>query len=499
MHFKLFKRFKNDRGGNFALITAIAFPVIFIFVAFAIDVVNLLRVRTELQNANDTGALFATRYFQVNNREATNAQVLEFVQANFPTGTVTSVGVQFDRAKNRFTVNATTKSKMMMMGYFGQNISKVDAVSQASLGVNGALEFSLALDTTASMLEDDRIGGLKVAAKNFVDILYDMKDRGADVKGAIVPFARYVNVGTSRRNEVWMSVPADIDTRKTERVCNDHRQVVGETNCRMEFTPARTVEIPATPGYCVDNDGFQKCYPGSPARTEHYPASNNRVCDPIYGEVVTTCQNVTTGRLITWHGCVSSREHPLNLSDPYDNKKFPGVLDVSCASELLPLTTSRSALVNKINGLVPMDNTYIPEGVMWGMRTLTQSQPFTEGRPPVVSGRKVRKALVVMTDGKNTLSPVVDNGSLSANRIVHNGTNEALANTYTSQACTHAKDAEIEVYTISFGNQVPNNIRDLLQACATKPTLYFHAANAAALNDAFNKIADELLSIRLTQ
>ncbi|MGL4405439.1 MAG: VWA domain-containing protein, partial [Notoacmeibacter sp.] len=350
-----------------------------------------------------------------------------------------------------------------------------------------------------SMLEDNRIGGLKTAAKNFVDILYEMKDRGADVKGAIVPFARYVNVGQSRRNEPWMNVPADIDTRKTETVCNMERPVTGEKNCRMVFTPAYVRNIPETPRTCRNVDGFEQCTPGTPARTENVAASNNRVCDLIYGEAVKVCRIQKSGRLITWKGCVSSREYPLNLKDAFDGDKFPGVLDVNCASELQPLTGSRSTLVNKINALEPIDNTYIPEGVMWGMRTLTQAQPFAEGRPPVHNGRKVRKALVVMTDGKNTLSPKTENGSLSANNIVHTGKDETLANNYTAEACNQAKSADIEVYTISFGNQVPNSIRNLLETCATKPQLYFHASNSAALNEAFKKIADELLSIRLTQ
>ena len=144
---------------------------------------------------------------------------------------------------------------------------------------------------------------------------------------------------------------------------------------------------------------------------------------------------------------------------------------------------------------------------MWGMRMLTKAQPFDEGRAPVNNGKSVRKALVVMTDGKNTLVPITNPSSFSANKIIHGGTDngsataaeEALANRYTTESCNAAKAEGIEVYTISFGNQVPNNIRDLLQTCATKPQLYFHASNAAALNDAFNKIADELLSIRLTQ
>jgi Flp pilus assembly protein TadG len=499
MLLNLIKRFKNDRRGNFAMITVIAFPAVFGCVALGIDVANHLRLRTELQNANDTGVLFATRYFQVNNRLPTNAQVEEFVQANYTGGTVSNINMVFDRQDNRMTVTSESNSKPMLMSYFGFQNTQMAALSQANLGVNGTLEFALALDTTESMLQDDRIGGLKTAANNFVDILYDMKDRGADVKGAVVPFARYVNVGVSRKNEPWMDVPDDIDTRETTKVCRTERPVTGEINCRMVFTAAYVNNIPATPRTCRIVDGFEQCTPGQPARTENVAARNDRVCDPVYGAEVTTCGNETTGQLLTWKGCVSSRPYPLNVSDAFAGTKFPGVLDVDCASEILPLSSSRTALVKKINGLVPQDDTYIPEGVMWGMRMLTQAQPFTEGKPATGNAKPVRKALVVMTDGKNSLSPEVKAKSPSANGIVHTGRDEALANRYTTESCNAAKAEGLEVYTISFGNQVPNEIRDLLEACASKPQLYFHASNSAALNDAFNKIADELLSIRLTQ
>ena len=495
----LIKRFKKDRRGNFAMITVIAFPAVFGLVAFTVDITNQVLLQTELQNANDTGVLFATRFFQVNNKLPTNAQVQEFVQANYLSGTISGISVSHDPVDSRVTVTSSTNNKPMLMSYFGFKTDRLQSISQASVGVNGALEFALALDTTESMLEDNRIGGLKTAAKNFVKILYDMKDKGADVKGAIVPFARYVNVGVSRRNALWMDVPADIDTRKTERVCRTERPVIGQINCKMVFQPAYVRNIAATPRTCRNVDGFEQCTPGQPARTENVPARNERVCDQVYGAEVTKCSNQTTGRLITWKGCVSSRAHPLNLTDGFGGNKFPGVLDVDCASEVQPLTTSRAALVNKINALVPIDNTYIPEGVMWGMRMLTQAEPFNEGKPATGNARAVRKALVVMTDGKNTLSPVFDKNSMSGNKIVHHGNDEALANRYTTEACTNAKSEGLEVYTISFGNQVPNNIRDLLEACASKPQLYFHASNSAALDEAFNRIADELLSIRLTQ
>jgi Flp pilus assembly protein TadG len=496
---RLIERFRKDRKGNFALMTAFAFPAVFAGVALAIDGVNLLRLRTELQNANDTAALFATRYYQVYQRMPTDGEVLGFAQANYKSGTVSGVTVTLNRDTNTVSVTSATATRPMLIGYFGQGSTGVEATSSAMIGVNGALEFALALDTTASMTQDNRIGGLKNAARNFVNVLYDMKDRGADVKGAIVPFSRYVNVGVSRRNVPWMDVPDDIDTRRTERICEVTRPVVGQTNCRMVFIPASTRVIPPRPAQCWDSDGFQVCRPAEPGRTEQIPARNDRVCDPIYGNETTVCRNQTRGELITWKGCVSSREAPYNLRDGFETRRFPGVLGVDCADELLPLTTSRNALLSKIGALSPRDNTYIPEGIMWGLRTLSQGAPFTEGRTAAPGGRLLRKALIVMTDGKNTLSPVNDRNGRSANGIVHTGNNENEANRLTADACDVAKDAETEVYTISFGNQVPSGIRSLLEDCATQPAYYFHASDAAALNAAFQNIADNLLAVRLTQ
>jgi Flp pilus assembly protein TadG len=496
---RLIDRFRNDRRGNFALMTAFVFPAVFAAVALAIDGVNLLRLRTELQNANDTAALFATRYYQVHQRMPTNDQVLAFAQANYKSGTVSGVTVTLDRGTNTVTVVGNASTKPMLMGYFGHGSTGVEALSAAMIGVNGALEFALALDTTASMNEDNRIGGLKTAARNFVNTLYDMKDRGADVKGAIVPFSRYVNVGVSRRNQPWMDVPDDIDTRRTDRICEVTRPVVGQINCRDVFIPASTRVIPPRPAQCWDNDGIQVCRPAEPGRTEHFPARTERQCDSVYGNETTVCRNQTSGELITWNGCVSSRAAPFNLRDGYENEKFPGVIGVNCADELLPLTGSRSALLGKIGGLTPRDNTYIPEGIMWGLRTLSQGAPFTEGRTAAPGGRILRKALIVMTDGKNTLSPIIVANGRSANDIQHNGNNEGEANRLTEQACDVAKDAGTEVYTISFGNQVPSGIRSLLEDCASEPQYYFHASDSSALDAAFQNIADNLLAVRLTQ
>ena len=193
---------------------------------------------------------------------------------------------------------------------------------------------------------------------------------------------------------------------------------------------------------------------------------------------------------MTWQGYVGSRAYPLNVQDKTYSKKIPGLLDVVGSVELQTLTDDRMKLKNKIDELIPSGETYIPEGVIWGTRVLTKQAPFTEAKTTGKGGRPIRRALVVMTDGDNTLSP---DGAFHTNK------DEALADTYTAEACDEAKAQKLEVFTISFGTSIPNSMKDLLEACATLPTQYFHAANAAQLKLAFENIANEMLSVRLSQ
>jgi Flp pilus assembly protein TadG len=489
--------FLKDRAGQFGMVAAIAFPTLFAGVAMAVDLTNLLRMGTELQDANDTAVLYAARYYQTEKKLPTIAETEAFIEANY-NGDVINTKLSFDKETNDFILTSEASFKPLVMGFFQSGPETTSALSKATLGVAGILEFSLALDTTESMKFEGRMDGLKVAARNFVNMLYDVQDRGAEVKGAIVPFSRYVNVGISRRNAAWMNVPPDIDTRKTERECKTNRPRVGWTNCRTVTWPARVINHPAKPPSCWTTDGVRQCNGGSPAWTENRPAGSRQECDPVYGAEVTTCKNVTSGSLITWHGCVGSRDFPHNVSDElFQGRKFPGLLDVTCSDELLPLTANRTVLLNKIDALTPRDNTYIPEGIMWGMRTLTAWAPFTEARGPSspksdtdADPHAIRKALIIMTDGANTLSP---------QGAWHTGGDVALADKHTLEACNEAKKQGLEVYTIAFGSSMSAGIKALLDACASEDDMSFVASDAAALNKAFKDIADKLLAIRLTQ
>jgi Flp pilus assembly protein TadG len=485
----LISRFLGNRNGNFAMMTAVAFPAIIAAVAFAVDITNTLTTKTEMQDANDAAVLSAARYFKENRVQPTLATVQDFLDANSSIK-ITIKKLNFNPGKSEFTLETESTVKTLFMGYFGQGDRTYNALSKASLGFSQTLEFALALDTTGSMSVDGKMGGLKAAASDFIDVMFDAKDKGAEIKGGIVPFAQYVNVGTSNRGKSWLNVPADVDTRVTKKECRMEKPVIGTENCRSVFTPAYTIDHPAVEESCVTIDGAKSCTPASPAWIENVAAGNYNQCDYIYGAEKEICEMVTTGDFVTWQGCVGSRDYPLNVQDSSYSNRIPGLNGVVCSTPLQTLTDKRSVLEDTIAGLTPSGETYMPEGVMWGTRVLTKQAPFTEAAVTGKGGSPVRKALVVMTDGMNTLSP---------DGAYHTNTDTDQANDYTAQACNEAKAQDLEIFTISFGNSVPGSVKDMLEACASIPANYFNAKDAADLKQAFKGIANELLSVRLTQ
>ena len=143
---------------------------------------------------------------------------------------------------------------------------------------------------------------------------------------------------------------------------------------------------------------------------------------------------------------------------------------------------------------------------MWGWRTLTNREPFTEGAPSKKLG--VRKILVLLTDGTNSLGTVPNStgssyssfGYLADGRLgLTSGTNEEVTeamNAKTLAACTNAKADGIEIYTIRL--EEPNvTTGTLLQDCASGADHYLDVPNRSMLDEAFAAIAKKIVQIRL--
>jgi hypothetical protein len=64
------------------------------------------------------------------------------------------------------------------------------------------LEVALVFDNTGSMGSQSRLSTLKVAANDFVEILFGPRDEADTLKVAVVPFSQFVNVGPDKSNGV---------------------------------------------------------------------------------------------------------------------------------------------------------------------------------------------------------------------------------------------------------------------------------------------------------
>lgn len=192
-----------------------------------------------------------------------------------------------------------------------------------------------------------------------------------------------------------------------------------------------------------------------------------------------------------WSGCVGSRLYPANIEDEgYDSNPIPAIDGNVCPTRIHPLSTQKNLMLNAINAMTGGGWTYIPSGLAWGWRALSDNAPFSEGLSQTeIQNREGVKALILLTDGENTRAPSYP---------AHNSTDRALADSLTLQLCEAVKDDGIVLYTIAF-DVTDSMIRELMEQCGTSPSHYFEPESAAELSAAFADIAYSLRKLRLSR
>ena len=413
--------FRADTGGNFAIIMAVCAIPLLLSAGIALDYSSAYMFRERLQDAVDAATLAAGHDITKLNDNELKKMVTDFIESNLSDGDLALVknyNIDIDRTKLAIKVTADAK----MPASFGPlvGINTLDYRAMASIQASSSgIEAMLVLDNTGSMGQQGKIGSLKKAARSFVSDMLALNQNSPDlVKIGIVPFAEYVNVGTTYENASWI----DVQSSKT--------------------------------GY-----GWGRGW-GQPAK---------------------------------WKGCVGSRDYPLNLKDSDYSTPVPGLTDVTCPSEITPLSEDEQELKKQINSFEPNGNTYIPAGLMWGMRALSSQEPFTQGlTKDQAAEKRVKKAIILMTDGQNTISK-------NPKTAYHDGYDTYQTDAWTTAACNEIKSQDIVIYTMTFGTGVPAKTKAMIKNCASDPKYYFDAANGDNLNAAFADIAASLAKLYLTQ
>jgi Flp pilus assembly protein TadG len=455
------RSFFRDSKGNAAIIFAAAAVPLMIAAGMGIDMVRANRTQTILQGAADAAALAGGSASEISGVDI-NAVVEEYVRANGVENAldiIESIEPKLDKDTRTFSVKIKGKLDTSLMKLANINSMDIGASSEVVLG-GKAIEVVLVLDSTASMGREGRMAALKVAAQDLVNDLLKLKDKGVDIKIGIVPFGDYVNIGLSRRSESWLDVANDGTVTSTG--CYDTYPDAVKSNCRME-------------NYTYYNDGEPM-------------TGTQEVCDWSLGTPVQQCG--TSTRETTWYGCVGSRNDPLDENVGSTSTPYPGIMDWRCASPIVDMTSNKDTLKDAIDGLVTSGNTYIPAGLIWGWNMINPSEPLSAAKSASeMLSLGGTKAIVLMTDGANTLS---------ATYPKHNGSDAATANEKTRDICKNIKKDKVTMFTVSF--MVDNTQAEgLMLECASDPSKNFNADSSADLLQAFNEIGEALSALRITK
>lgn len=449
------RNFVRSNSGSVAVLAAFMLLIVAGAIGMCLDGGRAYTVRIQLQTAVDAAVLASAR--RLSDDPSADAQTVfeSFFTASFAgkhSAQIRSVNVTTSDTMVEGSVTADVPTTFMQLFSF-DHLEMVTS-AQARFGME-EIEVVLALDNTGSMA-GTKLDALKSASHALIDSLTTANPAAEKLRLGVVPFARYVNVGLGNRNASWLDVP--LDYTETVSGCQDTYPNAVASNCRNVTS---TCYNDGTPYSCT-----------------------YQVCDWNYGTPVNVCSTWTNS--YTWSGCVRSRTYPLNLRDGSYSTRIPGVLNASCPSAITPLTSNHSSVRAAIDAMTASDETYIPEGLMWAWRALSPTAPFEESKAGAVG--RLARYVVLMTDGANTASPQADN---------HNGTDAALANQYTAEACDAIKADGIKIFTIAF--EVSNSaIKDILRTCATNPGSFFDATDAAALRASFDSIGTQISSLRLT-
>ena len=462
------RRFAHNRRGASAVVFALCFLPMILMVGFAIDFGLHLTYKKKVQHALDMAGLAAARHLN-QDMGADLDTIKTMVRGHFQSTladadyiNLNEVDVTRSGMRINLEVDGTMPTSFMHLG--GVPTMSLFTESEAVYGVPSKAEIALVLDTSHSMTKTDggsesRLDALRSAVGDMVLELID-PDASVEIKMAIVPFSNHVNVGVDQDGASWLAVPADLTQT--------------ETNCHIKHS------------WYVDN-----CESVTKSCGSDNVESTCATWD--CGELEATADDwecTVSTREWEWHGCVQPRTDAFHLqAGYYSAEQIPGILSLDprrCATPIQPMTDVADDLDTAIDGLAARSETYIPTGLIWGLRMLTETAPFpAENSISEYMSQGGIKSIVLMSDGENTLFPD------ATGEVLDDEDNPAIANANTNAICETIKQAGVEIYVVAY------NIDDaatsaILEDCASSESRFYPATSTDELKQVFVAITQQL-------
>lgn len=560
-----FRRFasflKNDAGSITQMLGLSALPL-FAALGAAVDTVRINREQTAFHAAVDSAVLAIAADdrsaigSQTTAQQATSIATLtelgkSYINSSYKpsAGTSNDIAVNLTITNQAITITATHAVPTAIMGLFGGGTTNLSTTSEVKKAMR-PVELTLVMDTTGSMATNNKISGAKSAAKQLLTTLYSgtlaQAPQSEFIRVSLVPFAAAVRLDTSAYDFDlgWIDTTGANplsklnynDTSWNNYMAWSQVKPGGVTGVWNGCVEARTktgglTQNDAAP---TSGDSLFPAYFSPDTPTRRNPSnltqaqSSQYGTDYISGNVTGSLSGenvlITSTQASDWSE-IPGRLFVQQNQNKYVNKVLSaeststtGPWTGCAASKVVPMTYNRTKIEAGIDAMVASGPTLIAEGLAWGWRTISPTEPFTkvEGTSTIAASTlsvyddvRWRKVMVLMTDGDNDLGA----GSYYFNGTTYSAygrgredlANNRFGTTVDSNimtalddgmlaVCTAVKAKNIELYVTSFGTGVSTATKNRLQSCATDADNYANSTTTSDLVVFFDHIGQDVIN-----
>lgn len=543
------KVFRSDRG-NLTPIVALSAVPLAVVAGGAIDYVNMNRDITEFQAAADAAAFAvtsSTRSALSGLSESQKTQRLTELKAfaqdyidrnykpNFALPEADSLNLNITGQKVTLTAEHTVP--LTWMKAFGIAEPRVQVTSEV-LKAARPVELVMVMDTTGSM-GTTYMEQAKTAARNLLTKIYSgdatSQPENQYIRVALVPFSGAVRLNKNAYDYSlnWIDTTGAAAVSKLNFNSTAWHNYMAWTN--LSNRPWNGCVEARGGAYKTDDTaptGGDTLF--TPYFAPDEPTFTNSTSYGFYNSYISNSgtPNEQTGISSTstassnWLNRQQNQNKYVNKTITAESSSQYGPWFNCAKSSIVPMTYDRSKIEAGITAMTASGSTVIPEGLAWGWRAISPTEPFTKVEAgPTQSASTIspyndvqwQKIMVLMTDGEND---VLSNGnevsSLNGGWYSAYGRSKATSNnrfgtTTTSQVnaaldtamgsiCTKIKNENITLYTVAFrvnSTTIQNNLKN----CATSLTHYSYAADGVALAAVFDHIGENVANttIRLNK
>ena len=490
-------RFARSTSGNTAMIFGILAIALMSAAGAGVDFTRAMVAKGRLAAALDAAGLAVATTNGLSQAEVEELAQTYF-EANYPADAIGTHGqVNVEISGDVISMSVDGAVPTTLLGVAGIESMALHVANEVTRG-GPKLEVVMVLDNTGSM-SGSKISSLKSAASTLVDTLSSGNASPERLKIALVPFAQTVRLNP---NDAIASGWIDIDCSSSVAQLNFNNNMCAHTVlATMNSSTKWKGCVEARPnGYAVTDDPPTGGNPDTlwvPYFQPDEPDTNDSGIDDDYTDHYLNDGTNTNNELTR-----------LRRSAKYAGKSANNQVNRYCnMPEILPLTNNMNAVENSINAMQADGYTHIPFGAVWGWRVLSPGEPFTQGA--AYDDDEFEKVMILMTDGENTVPPQSTmNGSMyTAFGYLRQGRLGTTSSIWSAQneldemlieVCDSVKAQGIRIYTIGFQIST-NNVLELLEDCATTPSMFYNSPSTGSLQTAFNSIATELANMHLSK